>query len=188
MFLQEQWELFCADLPEADVCPLINTNDYREYGPVRADKKTQEQCLALAERFIWQVRRNQAPNPETWEDVCRLFPDAKDTTAIYPLETVLREREGQESVTLADILASYEKAKGDEARARRRQEDVKNAVGVLLGENRVLTDPERNVLAKSRQWSRETVKLAELWKADPEFAAKIEPWISRASWRELRIS
>lgn len=188
IFLQEQWELYCADLPEADVAALINTNDYREYGPVRADPKVQEQCLALAMRFSWHVERDIAPRPETWEDVCRLWPKSEETTAIYPLETPIREREGQEPVTLADMLASCEKAKGDEARAKRRQEDIKNAVGVLLGENSVLTDPEGNVLAKSRQGSRETVKLAELRKADPLLAAKIEPWISRASWRELRIS
>jgi hypothetical protein len=174
VFLQEQWEMFCADLPEADVVPLIDTNDYREYGPVRADAKTQEQALALAERFCWHVERDVAPDPEAWIDIVHRDPQMKELSSIHPLESAVELR--GEPVTLADMLASFGKARGDEKRALRRQEDIKTALGVLLGGNKWLTTPEGQVIAGRIQSEYLSLSLKDLRQVRPDLAALVEPF------------
>jgi hypothetical protein len=174
VFLQEQWEMFCADLPEADVVPLIDTNDYRQYGPVYRDAKTQEQALALAERFCWHVERDVAPDPEAWIDIVHRDPVAHEASAIHPLEEAVELR--GEPVTLADMLASWGKAKGDERRALRRQEDIKTALGVLLGGNKWLTTPEGQVIAGRIQSEYLSLSLKELRAEHPEVYALVEPY------------
>jgi hypothetical protein len=175
VFLQEQWELFCAGLPEADVIPLIDTNDYREYGPVYADTRTQEQALSLAERFCWHVQRDEAPDPEAWIDIVHKDPVPADAAAIHPLETSC-ELSGEREVTLADLLASYGKAKGDERRALKRQEEIKTAVGVLLGGNRWLTTPEGQVIASRIQSEYLSLSLKDLKREHPDVYALVEPY------------
>ena len=174
VFLQEQWEMFCADLPEADVVPLIDTNDYREYGPVRADPKTQEQALALAERFCWHVERDVAPDPEAWIDIVHRDPVMREESAIHPLEAAVELR--GEQVTLADMLASYAKAQGDERRAGARKSDIKTALGVLLGGNRFLTTPEGRVIASRIQSESVDISLKDLKREHPEVYALVEPY------------
>jgi hypothetical protein len=174
VFLQEQWEMFCADLPEADVVPLIDTNDYREYGPVYRDAKTQEQALALAERFCWHVERDVAPDPEAWIDIVHRDPVMAELSSIHPLESAVELR--GEPVTLADMLASHAKAKGDERRALRRQEDIKTALGVLLGGNKWLTTPEGQVIAGRIQSEYLSLSLKDLRQVRPDLAALVEPF------------
>jgi hypothetical protein len=174
VFLQEQWEMFCSDLPEADVVPLIDTNDYREYGPVFADAKTQEQALALAERFCWHVARDVAPDPEAWIDIVHRHPVMAELSSIYPLESSVEFR--GEQVTLADLLASNDKAKGDERRALSRQSDIKTAIGVLLGGNKWLTTPEGQVIAGRIQSEYLSLSLKDLRQVRPDLAALVEPF------------
>ena len=174
VFLQEQWEMFCSDLPEADVVPLIDTNDYREYGPVYRDAKTQEQALALAERFCWHVERDVAPDPEAWVDIVHRDPVMKDLSAVHALESSVELR--GEPVTLADMLASHAKAKGDERRALRRQDDIKTAIGVLLGGNKWLTTPEGQVIAGRIQSEYLSLSLKDLRAVRPDLAALVEPF------------
>lgn len=174
VFLQEQWEMFCADLPEADVVSLIDTNVFQTYGPVYRDAKTQEQALALAERFCWHVQRDVAPDPEAWIDIVHRDPAAREQSAIHPLEASVELR--GEQVTLADMLASHAKAKGDERRAIKRQEDIKTALGVLLGGNKWLTTPEGQVIAGRIQSEYLSLSLKDLRAVRPDLAALVEPF------------
>ena len=185
VFLQEQWEMFCADLPEADVAPLIDTNDYREYGPVYRDAKTQEQALALAERFCWHVERDVAPDPEAWVDIVHRDPQMKEMSSIHPLEASVEFR--GEQVTLADMLASHGKAKGDERRALKRQEDIKCAIGVLLGGNEWLTTPEGQVIAHRIQSEYLSLSLKDLRQVRPDLAALVEPFAKRIKKDYVRM-
>ena len=174
VFLQEQWEMFCAMLPEADVIALIDTSDFRSYGPVYADPRTQEMALSLAERFCWHVERDVAPDPEAWVDIVHRDPVAREQSAIYPLEVAVELR--GEQVTLADMLASYEKARGDERRAGNRKSDIKTALGVLLGGNRFLTTPEGRVIASRIQSESLDISLKDLKREHPEVYALVEPY------------
>ncbi len=175
VFLQEQWELFCADLPEADVAPLINTADYREYGPVCADPAVQEQALTLAERFLWHVTTDREPDPRAWEDLVRLFPHPEDTSAVVQLEAEAELR--GEMVKVADLVASLAKARGDARRAEKRRADILLAFGVLLGGNRYLTTPEGDVLARRIQSEYPALNLKDLKREHPDVYALVEPYM-----------
>ena len=174
VYLQEEWEMLCADLPECDVVVLIDTNDFRTYGPVYRDARTQEQALALAERFCWHVERDVAPDPEAWVDIVHRDPQMRELSSIHPLEAAVELR--GEPVTLADMLASHAKAKGDERRALRRQEDIKTAIGVLLGGNKWLTTPEGQVIAGRIQSEYLSLSLKDLRQVRPDLAALVEPF------------
>jgi hypothetical protein len=186
VYLQEEWEMLCADLPEADVVALIDTNDFRLYGPVYRDAKTQEQALALAERFCWHVERDVAPDPEAWVDIVHRHPTAQNLSSIYPLEAAVELR--GEKVTLADLLASHGKAKGDERRALRRQEDIKVALGILLGGNQALTTPEGQIIAARIQSEYLSLSLKDLRKEHPEVYALVEPYCTTVKTDYVRIS
>lgn len=176
-FLQVQWQMFCYGISEAKIAVLINTNDYREYGPIRAHKKTQEDCLALAERFWWFVEHDQEPKPETWADVQKMFPQPTQTTAMVSGADELAMLEMKERKTKLD--QRIKKAKAE-------LEDLKNAVGLMIGENSVLASAAGVPLAKSYEKARDNIAVARIRKEDPALYGQLDPYITRSKWRELR--
>lgn len=140
LFLQIQWQLFCYGIKQAMAAVLINTNDYREYGPIRAHKKTQEDCLTLAQRFWWHVENDSEPKPETWADVQKMFPQPKQTTAMVG---------GENEMAARLMVEKWYKAGQGIKRLVARREDIKNALGLWIGENSVLTTAEGVKLASS---------------------------------------
>ncbi len=181
-FLQEQWELFCAGIgAPAWVALLADTNNYAAYGPIVADPRTQEKCLALAERFIWHVRNDQEPKPETWADVQAMFPRPQQTTAMVS---------GEAEIAARRMCERKERIDAAQGRLKKKLEDMKNAMGLLIGANAVLATAEGEVLAKSWEAGRWNLREAKkLEQADPElFAAlKEKGYVSRSEWRELRF-
>lgn len=149
VFLQVQWQLYCYGVELAYVAALID-NQYYTFGPIHADSRVQEKCLALAERFWRLVLDDTPPAPETWDDVQRLFPHQKNTTAMVGGEEEMRIREMiKRDKEIAARMKQYE----DE------RDDIKNAIGIYLGENSVLAAADGSVLAKSTEQSRESVTL-----------------------------
>lgn len=164
VFLQVQWQLYVYGVDTAYVAVLIDTADYREYGPIKADPRVQEKCLALAERFWRLVETDTAPAPETWDDVQRLFPHQTDTTAMIGGDDEARVREMiAEDKRLAATIKGLEE----------RRDDIKNAVGILLGGNSVLASAEGQILAKSSEQTRESVALGKVAKAAPDIEARL---------------
>lgn len=164
VFLQVQWQLYVYGVDTAYVAVLIDTADYREYGPIKADPRVQEKCLALAKRFWRLVETDTAPAPETWDDVQRLFPHQTDTTAMIGGDDEARVREMiTEDKRLAATIKGLEE----------RRDDIKNAVGILLGGNSVLASAEGQILAKSSEQTRESVALGKVAKAAPDIEARL---------------
>lgn len=178
VFLQVQWQMFVYDVPDETVAPLINTSDFREYGPIRPDRKVQESSLALAERFWWHVENDKPPQPVTWADICSLFPVPRQTTAMVA---------GDQELLARKLVERKRRLAKLEAKIKAEQGDVRNALGMLIGENAVLTTAEGEVLARSYGKSRETVDIAALRKL-PELLGAVEGagLIKRAEWREVR--
>ncbi len=180
VFLQKQWQLFCAGIFEGDVAALINTNDYREYGPIRADKKTQEEALALAERFWWHVKNDREPIPMTWPDLCGMFPHPKQTTAMVG---------GDNEMMARLMIEKWHKAGQGIKKLTARRADIKNALGLWIGENSVLTTAEGVKLASS--WEQNNppgFDLKRFAKEHPRIYAKAvkEGIITFTKRRELR--
>ena len=149
VYLQVQWQLYCYDIATAYVAALID-NQYHEWGPIDADARVQERCLALAERFWRLVESDTAPAPETWDDVQRLFPVQNTTTATISGEDEDRARE---MIARDKVLLAKSKEIDDE------RDDIKNAIGVLLGGNSFLSSASGDVLAKYSTSSRETATI-----------------------------
>lgn len=192
VFLQTQWQLFCYGLTEAFVAVLIDTARYKVYGPIVADPKTQEKCLALAERFWWHVEHDKEPQPTTWDDVVSLNPVLADTTASVGGDTEMEVRA---------MIDEDAKAKARIKELEDRRDDIKNAIGILIGGNSVLTSTGGDVLAKAAERSRETLwllgetakfkKLAELTHdeqelLDIEARLRDKGLVKVSRWREVR--
>lgn len=167
-FLQVQWQLFTSGITTGGLSTLINTNDYREYGPVTADPRAQEKCLALAERFWWHVKHDKPPKPETWADVQKMFPQPKDTTAMIA---------GNEELLARRMIEQWHKLGAGEKRIKKKKSDIKNALGLLIGENNQLMTAEGIKLASS--WSQKN-PLSIDWE---NFEKKF-PDVYREAWDE----
>jgi predicted phage-related endonuclease len=180
VFLQVQWQMYCYGVNLAWVAVLIDTADYREYGPIVADARVQEKCLALAERFWRLVESDTAPAPETWDDVQALFPHQDDTTAMISGNDEQRVRK-----MIAEDKALAERAKAIDER----RDDIKNAIGILIGANSVLASGEGDVLAKTSETTRESVSLGDLKKKAPDIERQIrEAGLVKAStFRTVRF-
>lgn len=140
VFLQVQWQLLAYDVREAWVAVLVDSGDYREYGPIIADPRTQEKCLALAERFWQCVEARKEPKPETWDDVQLMWPDTKDTTARVG---------GEDEIKVRAMSGEYfENARTLKA-LKERNDEIIDAFGILMGENSVLTSAEGVKFASS---------------------------------------
>ena len=178
VFLQVQWQLFCAGLSEAHVAVLINTSTFRVYGPVRPDRKNQEAALALAERFWWHVEHDTPPQPVNWADVCSLFPVPRQTTAMVA---------GEQEQLARELIERRRKLRAKEAALKEEAEDLRNALGLLIGENAVLANAEGEVLARSYGKSRETVDIAGLRNLPGLYeSVKAEGLVKKSEWREIR--
>lgn len=179
-FLQVQWQIFTAGIREGGLSTLLNTNDYREYGPVISDPRTQEKCLALAERFWWHVENDEAPKPETWADVQDMFPQPKETTAMIS---------GEEELLARKMLEQWSKLSKGEKRIKAKKDDIKNALGLMIGENKVLTTAEGTKLASS--WTQNAAPSVSLKRLEEEYPDVFrELWekeiIKQSEFRQLR--
>lgn len=165
VYLQLQWQEFCYQINRGYVAALID-NQYHEWGPIDADARVQERCLALAERFWRLVEQDTPPAPETWDDVQRLFPVQDTTTA-----TISGEDEAlvREMIARDKVLLAKSKEIDDE------RDDIKNAIGVLLGGNSFLASAEGDILAKYSETTRETATILARAKEITKAQAKKKP-------------
>lgn len=171
-FLQVQWQLFTAGIETGGLSVLINTNDYREYGPIYSDPRTQEKCLALAERFWWHVEHDEPPKPETWADVQDLFPQPKETTAMIS---------GEDELIARKMIAQWHKTGKAMKRLSAKRDDIKNALGLMIGDNKVLSTPEGEKLASS--WTQKNPVSINIKRIESEF-----PKVYTAMWENGIIS
>lgn len=181
VFLQLQWQMLSSGIPVGGVSLLADTANYREYGPVVADPRTQEKCLALAERFWWHVEHDTPPKPETWEDVVSLFPEVRETTAMVG---------GEHEIEAREMAAEYKTLGGQIKKLEDRREDIKAAFGVWMGANKLLTTAEGEKLATQGEVSSEYFDVKKLRTDKPEDYEKLKAqgFITAKSWRNLYIS
>jgi predicted phage-related endonuclease len=180
VFLQVQWQMLAYDVKTAFVAVLIDTGDYREYGPIRADPRTQEKCLALAERLWNCMQARTPPKPETWSDVASMWPVPEDKTAMVGGEDELKALEyASRYWSLGERIKSLEEERSE----------LKNALGIYIGENSILQTSEGKKLASSWiQANPASVALKELQEKEPELYSRLDAggYIKRSERRELR--
>lgn len=178
VFLQVQWQGLCYGIDDLHVAVLIDTGDYREYSG-RADPRAQEKLLALAERFWRCVETDTPPKPESWADVQLLWPDTEDASSMVGGPTEIQARN---MVRRFHVLS--EQAKRIEAE----REDIKDALGILMGENKILTTAEGIKLASSWTVEGEYTSLTKIKEELPEVYGLLaaEGLITKSVRRDLR--
>jgi hypothetical protein len=133
----------------------------------------------------------------TWEDVQRLWPIAEDSAAVYPLdfrfETEELETGALGEATLADLLAEREKVAARKKADAERLDEIRNAVGMLMGENRVLQTPEGQVIATRSDQTRESLSVSALGDHDPDLVERLreagvikETSFSKINFRKIK--
>ena len=179
VFLQVQWQLFTYGVRIAFVAVLIDTGEWREYGPIIAYPRVQEKCLALGQRFQNLVDTNTPPQPEDWADVATMWPKPIEQTAVIG---------GDEELRVREMIGRYHAAGEREKSAKAEREDIKNAIGILMGENAYLRSPEGTQFASSWTVDNEYVKGAEIKKKYPADWEKFtaDGFITKSSRREMR--
>jgi hypothetical protein len=180
VFLQVQWQMLAYDVPEAFVAVLIDTGDYREYGPIRADPRVQEKCLALAERLFRCIVERKPPKPESWSDVASMWPVPNEKTAMLG---------GEEEMKAREIVREYWQIGERMDRGEARRKELKNALGIYIGENSILQTPDGTKLASS--WIQNNPREVDLKKLENDmpdiFANLVEGGIiTQTNRRELR--
>jgi len=179
VFLQVQWQLLAYDVKFAYVAVLIDGGEYREYGPIVADPRTQEKCLALAERFWKCVETKTEPKPETWGDIGLMFPNPKDNTAMIGGEDELKTRA---------MISKYHRHKAFIKKLEERTDEITTALGILIGDNKTLVSAEGVKLASSWSVEKENASVSALKEKEPEIYTRLKEAgiITASSWRTLR--
>ena len=164
VFMQVQWQLYTYGVTEAWVVVLIDTADYREYGPIVYDPRHVEKSLAMVEKFWALVESGTEPTPATWGDVVSLYPDLVDLTAMVSGEAEMEARR-----MIAEGRELKERVKALEEKL----DDIKMGLGILAGDtkaedgtvirtmNRVLNDSEGRKLATFRDQTKDSLSLGE---------------------------
>jgi hypothetical protein len=166
VYFQEQWELWTYGIEKAYVAVLIDGWDWQLYGPVQYNKKVVEQLLARSERMLWHIDHDEPPTPQTWPDVCKLFPNfEKNTKAVVSDDAELECRQ---------MLEEYGKIEARLKDLESRKDDIKNALGLYIGGNNYLETPTGVRLASASEISgRKSVSVKELEKY-PELYGKVK--------------
>lgn len=174
VFMQVQWQLWVYGIQEATVAVLIDTADYREYGPVIYDPRHVEKSLALAQAFWALVESDTEPAPSTWDDVVSSYPDLENKTAMVSGEAEMEARK---------IVAEGWELKARKKDIDERLDDIKMALGILVGDqktedgkivrtmNRVLNASDGSTLAKFRDQTKDSLSLS-AWLDEAEKKSK----------------
>jgi len=181
VYLQVQTQMLCYDMPYAYVALLADTSSHRLYGRINKNVKTQEHILAIAERFWQCVETDTPPKPETWEDVVALNPNLDKES-----KTVISGDSEQKVLIMKDQYKRISKAI---KKLDARQDDIKNAIGLLIGENAYLQNAEGESLAKAFEVTRETISLSNIKKELPEVAQILidKNMINKSTSRQIRF-
>lgn len=181
VYLQIQTQMLTYDITTAYVSAQIDTGVHRLYGPIHYHKKTQEKILALAERFWWHVENDQEPKPETWADVVSQNPILQEDS-----KTVVGGEAEQKVIEMKEQAKELRKNKKviDE-----KLKDLKNAVGIIIGENKFLQSSEGHSLATQFEVNKFYAKLKDLEKDHPRKFKKLlkDGYIYKSSYRDMRF-
>ena len=159
-YLQMQYQMMCYGVDTSYVAALINTSDFRIYGPIKAKKDIQEKCLTLAARFFDHLNDDTPPEPIIKEDVFKLFPNLKNETKVISNEDL---------VLALDAISERKKMKLQIKKLENKIEDIDDALHLLAGENTIVNDPEGNKIIKISNYQTKRIKgLKEIEKNYPE--------------------
>jgi predicted phage-related endonuclease len=181
VYLQVQDQLLLSGVDYGYVAVLID-NTHKLYGPILPNAKIHEICISLKCNFWHCMETDTPPEPETWEDIKWINPDIdKESSAMIGNEKydefILMKSEHDKITEKIKILEE-------------RKENIKVAVGLLMGENKTLVNMEGIKLATQYDVERESISLSELATIDNNLYCEIKKLgiIKKSEYRQLRLS
>lgn len=178
VYLQVQTQLMCYNAKTAYVSCLIDGNAHKLYGPIHPNHKVQEHILALAKRFWRCVEENIEPQPEIWDDVLLLNP------------AIDREKKimiaGDKLETVQEMIERGKKLKERAKDIENELDDIKTALGVIMGENTLLETPEGKKLASMYETSRESISLSTIKKGNETLYNSLSDYINVSTSRIIK--
>lgn len=132
ILLQVQWQMLCYDINLTYVLLLIDDNKFHIY-EVPAIKKWFPLMLEKASKFLWHCEKDKPPQPEKYSDIEKLFPGIKDK-AIYIT--------GERAIIAEQMKAEKKKLQSKIKKYQRRIDDINDAAGLLMQENKFLFNGE----------------------------------------------
>ena len=177
VWCQVQWQMMCYDIPTAYVAALIDTNDFRIYGPIKSQPRQQEKMLARGQLFWNCVLEDRPPQPETWGDVLKIFPEMTGETVIISGEI------------LDGALKIKDEAKterGKKAKADKKLKELQTAMGLLLQGGDVLSDMEGKQIASRSCFERENLSLKDLDKF-PWIRSRVRKYVKSITINKLNF-
>ena len=130
VYSQVQWQQAVYDIQDADVCALIDTNNFMRFH-VPGNKQIQAKLTEIGSRFIRCLVKDIPPTPRTFGDIGKLFPEINNNRL-----TIM----GEKSLVAWDIKERLKKSIKKKKKAKLQIDDCTNALGLLIGENKELAD------------------------------------------------
>ncbi len=130
VYSQVQWQEAVYDIQDADVCALIDTNNFMQFS-VPGNKQIQAKLIEIGSRFMRCLVKDIPPTPKTFGDIAKLFPEINNNRL-----TII----GEKSLIAWDIKDRLKKARTKQKKAKAQIDDCVNALGLFIGENKELAD------------------------------------------------
>ena len=179
VYLQIQYQMFVYGVDVAYVAVLIDTSDFRVYGPIPSNPSIQSKCLALARRFWDCIESKTPPAPSTFNDIQLLFPNPQKKSMII----------SGEQLTGAELMQKqYHKITAAEKRLKDKKNDIRLAISSLFGGNDTLMDTEGKTIATYKSSSKTSISVTESKKHKKIFELlELEKLINISVFNKLTI-
>jgi predicted phage-related endonuclease len=132
--IQAQWQMFCYGV-DLNCVAMITNAEYYEWW-IEADKKVQAILLERAARFYEACISDVAPDPQSYEDIKYMYPDVHDKALVLTA--------GQSLDTARELYNRKKKLKEKIKPMEKELKDIKNAVGIMLKDNKAVVDGMTN--------------------------------------------
>ena len=130
VYTQVQWQQAVYDIQEADVCALIDTNNFYTFN-VPGNKQIQAKLIEIGSRFMRCLIKDIPPTPKTFGDISKLFPEINNNRF-----TIM----GEKALIAWDIKDRLKKARTKKKKIQLQIDDFTNSLGLFIGENKELAD------------------------------------------------
>ena len=147
VYTQVQWQQAVYDIQDADVCALIDTNNFYTFN-VPGNKELQAKLIEVGSRFMRCLVKNIPPTPRTFGDVNKLCPEINNNRF-----TIM----GEKALIAWDIKDRLKKARKKNKRIETEIKDYVNSLGLFIGENKELADEFGDKICSQSKYSQGTL-------------------------------
>ena len=147
VYTQVQWQQAVYDIEKADVCALIDTNNFYTFN-VPGNKQIQAKLIEIGSRFMRCLVKNIPPTPRTFGDVNKLCPEINNNRF-----TIM----GEKALIAWDIKDRLKKARKKYKRIETEIKDYVNSLGLFIGENKELADEFGDKICSQSKYNQGTL-------------------------------